>query len=84
MVTTIQLNESTKDSLSKLRSSPRETYEDVILNLIKLSEIQKRKRKELLIRECKENYEENMRLAKEAEGTLMDGLDPSERWDDLL
>lgn len=84
MVTTIQLNESTKNSLGKLRASARETYEDVIINLIKLSEIQKRKQEELLIEECKEMYEENLRIAREGEGTLMDGLDKNERWDELL
>ncbi len=80
MVTTIQLNEQVKNFLDKLKESKKQTYEDVIVNLIKLSEIQKRKQKELLIEECKEMAEENLRIAREWEGTLMDGLDKNEKW----
>jgi thiamine monophosphate synthase len=80
MVTTIQLNESTKNSLLQLREK-KETYEEIILNLIKLTELQKRKQEELLIEECKEMYDENLKIAKEWEGTLMDGLDKNERWE---
>lgn len=81
MITTIQLNESVKDSLDKLKESKKQTYEDIIVGLIKFVEVQKRKREELLIQECKEMYEENLRIAKEWEGTLMDGLDKNEKWD---
>ena len=42
MVTTIQLNESVKTALDRLKTG-RETYEDVILNLMKIVEKQKRK-----------------------------------------
>jgi hypothetical protein len=83
MVTTIQLTENTKDSLTKLRSSSKETYEDVILNLIKLSEIQKIKQKELMIEGYKEMAEESLKIAREWEGALMDGLDKNERWEEL-
>ncbi len=39
--------------------------------------------KNLLIEECKEMAEENLRITKEGEGTLMDGLDRNERWEEL-
>lgn len=83
MVTTIQLDESTKKALIRLRDSNKQTYEDVIINLIKLAEIQRRKREDLLIEECKEMAEENLKIAKEWEGTLMDGLDKNEKWEEL-
>jgi hypothetical protein len=83
MVTTIQLNESTKDSLIKLRKSNKETYEDVILNLIKLAKVQKRKQEELMIEGYKEMAEESLKITQEWESTLMDGLDKNEKWEEL-
>jgi len=82
MITTIQLRENTKKALLRLREKS-ETYEEIILNLIKLVAVQKRKQKDLLIKECKEMAEENLRIAKEWEGTLMDGLDRNEKWEEL-
>jgi len=38
MVTTIQLEEETKEKLTELRSYPKEAYNQVILRLINLSE----------------------------------------------
>lgn len=84
MITTIQLDESTKNSLSKLRNSSKETYEDVIINLIKISGMQKMKNEKLLIQECKEMREENLKVSKEWDKALMDGLDENEKWDELL
>jgi hypothetical protein len=83
MVTTIQLSESTKNHLTNLRNSNKQTYEEIIINLLQLAEIQKRKRKDLLIQECKEMAEENLKIAKEGECALMDGLDKNERWEEL-
>lgn len=80
MITTIQLTEQVKNSLDKLKESKKQTYEEVIVSLIKLSEIQKRKQEELMIEGCKEMAEDSLRIAKEWEGTLMDGLDKSEKW----
>jgi len=79
MVTTIQLNENVKNALDKMKSN-RETYEDVIINLMKFADEQKRKQEKLLIEECKEMAEENLKITKEWEGTLMDGLDKNEKW----
>ena len=80
MITTIQLNEGTKNALLRLKDSEKQTYEEIILNLIKQSEIQKRKQEELIIEGCKEMAEDSLRIVKEWEGTLMDGLDKNEKW----
>ncbi|MCX6749244.1 MAG: hypothetical protein NTW17_00670 [Candidatus Pacearchaeota archaeon] len=79
MITTIQLNENVKQILDKLKSG-RETYEDVIVNLIDKAENDKKKTEELLIEGYKEMAEESLRITKEWEGTLMDGLDKNEKW----
>ena len=66
MVTTIQLNENVRKILDRMKTG-RETYEDVILGLIKAIDDQKRKREELIIEGCKEMYDENLKIAKEFE-----------------
>ncbi len=82
MVTTIQLNENVKHALDRLKSN-KETYEEVILNLMKSVQGQKRNQEELLIEGCKEMYVDMLKMAKEWEGTLMDGLDKNEKWSEL-
>jgi len=52
MVTTIQLNENVKNALDRMKSN-RETYEEVILNLMKIAEKCKREQEQLLIEGCK-------------------------------
>ncbi len=79
MVTTIQLNENVKKELDRLKSA-KETYEQVILELMKTAEESKRKKEELLIEGCKVMAEDSLKINKELEGTLMDGLDKNERW----
>jgi len=66
MVTSIQLNEDVKMQLDNLKSG-KETYEQVILNLMKIAEEKNRKKEELLIEGCKEMAEENLRITKEFE-----------------
>jgi DNA-binding transcriptional regulator WhiA len=66
MVTTIQLNEDVKNELSKIKSS-KETYEQVIINLIRFAEKVKREQKKLLIEGCKEMAKESMKITKEFE-----------------
>lgn len=80
MVTTIQLDERVKKALDRMKLG-KETYEDVIVNLMKFSEEHKRKHKKLLIEGYKEMSGENLKIAKEWEGTLMDGLDENEEWE---
>ena len=82
MITTIQLNENVKNALDRLKTN-KETYEQVILNLMKIAERYRREQKQLMIEGCKEMAEESLRIAKEWEGTLMDGLDRNERWEEL-
>ena len=77
MVTTIQLNEDVKKTLDRMKSN-KETYEDIIVNLIKSVEEQKKNQEDLLIEGCKEMYEDMLKIDKEWEGTLMDGLDKNE------
>lgn len=78
MVTTIQLNENVKNALDRLKTN-KETYEEIILSLMKTAEKCKREQEQLLIEGYKEMAEENLRIEKEWEGTLMDGLE-NEKW----
>lgn len=66
MVTTIQLNENVKRALDRLKSN-KETYEDVILNLMKEVEQYKMEQENLLIEGCKEMAVENLKITKEFE-----------------
>jgi predicted CopG family antitoxin len=66
MVTTIQLNEDVKNALDRMKSN-KETYEEVILNMMKIVGGNKRKQEELLIEGCKEMAEENLNITKDFE-----------------
>ncbi len=66
MVTTIQIRESVKNQLDRLKKS-KETYEQVILQLIKTVEKYKREQKDLLIESCKVMSEDNLKITKEFE-----------------
>ena len=79
MVTTIQLNENVKEVLDDLKKG-KETYEEVILKLIDRLNKDKEEIEELLKEEALEFSEENLKIEKEWEGTLMDGLDKNEKW----
>jgi len=82
MVTSIQLNENVKNALDRMKSN-KETYEEIILNLMKIAEKCKREQEQLLIEGCKEMYDDMLKISKEWEGTLMDGLDKNEKWSGL-
>jgi predicted CopG family antitoxin len=66
MVTTIQLSENVKSSLDRLKSK-KETYEDVIVNLMRCAEENKKEQEQLLIEGCKEMAEDMIRINKEWE-----------------
>jgi uncharacterized protein YigA (DUF484 family) len=66
MVTTIQLNERVKNQLDRLKTN-KETYEEIILNLMKIAEENKRKQKQFLIEGYKEMAEESLKITKEFE-----------------
>ena len=66
MLTTIQLNDHVKKALDRMKSN-KETYEQVIVNLIEAVEKNKREQEQLLIEGCKEMAEENLKITKEFE-----------------
>ena len=66
MATTIQLNENVKNALDRLKSN-KETYEEVILSLMKIAEKCKREQEQLLIEGYKEMAEESLKITKEFE-----------------
>ena len=66
MVTTIQLNEDVKNALDKLKNN-KETYEQVILNLMKIAEKCNRDKEQLLIEGCKAMAKESLKITKEFE-----------------
>jgi hypothetical protein len=67
-ITTIQLRENIKKELDKIKDR-NETYEEVIIYMVKFMEQQKRKQKSLLIEGCKEMAEDSLRITKEWEST---------------
>jgi len=66
MITSIQIHENVKNELDRLKEG-RQTYEEVILNIIKIVEQQKRGQKELLIEGYKEMAQESLKITKEFE-----------------
>ena len=66
MVTSIQLNEDVKKALDRMKSN-KETYEQAILNLMKIAEKYKREQEELLIEGCKVMAKESLKITKEFE-----------------
>lgn len=68
MVTTIQLNENVKKELDRLKTN-KESYEEIIINLLKSVEKCKREQEDLLIEGCKEMAEDSLRITKEWEPT---------------
>jgi hypothetical protein len=67
MVTTIQLGENVKRELERMKESSNDTYEKVILTLIKTAEEMKRCQRELLIEGYKEMASESLKITKEFE-----------------
>jgi len=77
MVTTIQLNHDVKKALSRMKSTGKETYEQIILQMIKIVEEQKRKQEELMIEGCNEMAEDMIKINKEWEAV---DADPDWEW----
>lgn len=67
MITTIQLKSQVKDALDQMKETGKESYEEVIINMMNIIEEQKRRHKELMIEGCKEMAEESLKIAKEFE-----------------
>jgi len=66
MITTIQIRDNVKNELDKLKER-NQSYEEVIINLMKFAEKCKRNQKGLLIEGCKVMAEENLKITKEFE-----------------
>lgn len=71
MVTTIQISEGAKRNLDRLRAG-KETYEEIILNLMKIADKQKREQEQLLIEGCKAMYDDMIEINKEWESVDSD------------
>jgi predicted CopG family antitoxin len=67
MITTIQLNKEVKKALDRMKQTGKESYEEVIINMMNIIEKQKRQQRELMIEGCKEMAEENLKITKEFE-----------------
>ena len=66
MITTIQLNNHTKESLYSIKQQG-ETYEALIIRMMQLLALKKREQEELLIEGYKEMAEESLKITKEFE-----------------
>ncbi len=75
MVSSIQLGHKVKETLASYRTSPRQSYEDVILNLIAEVEKNKRTDEKLLIEGYKEMADFDLKLCEELSDSNLDGLD---------
>ena len=78
MVTTIQLHEKVKEDLSKLKEK-NETYEDVIVKLVKEKKKKERELEQLYKEYNEEMGEHDLELAKEFETADNEG-DPGWEW----
>ena len=79
MVSSIQLGHEVKEALAGYRTSPKESYEDVIVNLIAEVEKNRRENEDLLIEGCKEMAEESLKICNEWEH-LDNEVDSSWKW----
>jgi len=68
-ITSIQIRENVKRVLEKLKEKPNESYEDVIVNLLREKEKSRKKQISLLIEGCKEMAEESLKITREWETT---------------
>ena len=66
MITTIQIHEEVKHELDQLKTG-KETYEEIIVKMIRKIEEQRRKQRGLLIEGYKEMAGESLRINKEFE-----------------
>ncbi len=71
MITTIQLNENVKNALDRLKTN-KETYEEIIINLMKIAEKTKREQEQLLIEGCKVMAKDMLEINKEWEAVDAD------------
>ncbi len=55
----------------------------ILNSFLSFIENHKKSQEKLLIEECKEMYDDMLKISKEWKETLMDGLDKNEKWKDL-
>ena len=72
MITTIQVNDELKKSLEKLKQSKKDSYEEVIVRLVREIEKIRRLNKKLMIEGAKEMAEESLKITKEWEAIDME------------
>ncbi len=65
MITTIQLDEKVKKSLDRMKGTGKETYEEVIVEMMRALEEQKKRKNELMIEGYQEMAEENLKITRE-------------------
>ncbi len=68
MITTIQLNDNVKKELDRMKNG-KETYEEIIVSLMKTAEQCKKEKEKLMIEGCREMAEDSLRITKEWEAT---------------
>ena len=74
MVTTIQLSHDLKETLNRMKKTKKESYEEIIIQLVDTIEKQKRQERQLLVEGCKEMADESLKITKEFE-TIEGDLD---------
>ncbi|HLD15078.1 MAG TPA: hypothetical protein VJB94_00670 [Candidatus Nanoarchaeia archaeon] len=72
MITTIQVHDELKKSLEKLKQSKKDSYEEVIVRLVREIEKIRRLNKKLMIEGAKEMAEESLKITKEWEAIDME------------
>ena len=68
-ITTIQIHENVKEELAQFKERSNESYEDIILKIMKHIENEKRHKIGAMIEGCKEMAEDSLRITKEWETT---------------
>ena len=68
-ITTIQIHEDVKEELAQFKEKSSESYEEIIIKLIKHIEKEKRQKRDLMIEGCKEMADDSLKITKEWETT---------------
>ncbi len=67
MITTIQLNNNVKKALNRMKEKSNESYEEVIVKMLRFIERQKRQQTKLLVEGYREMAGESLKITKEFE-----------------
>ena len=69
MITSIQIRDNVKMALDRMRVMQKETYEEIIVRMMRQLEEQKKRQRDLLIEGCKEMADDSLKITKEFEAT---------------